>query len=68
MKLDWLPNILPVKQIAVPADHYTVSDNFSETVRTTLTTGSVSMRTGRFFTKEDHDKLFDSIKNYRFKD
>lgn len=68
MRLDWLSNILPVKQIPVPADHYTASDDFAETVRASLTTGSVSMRTGRFFTQEDHDKLFDSIKNYHFKD
>jgi hypothetical protein len=68
MRLDWLPSILSIKQIPIPSDHYTASDSFAETVRATLTTGSVSMRTGRFFTKEDHDKLFDSIKNYRFND
>lgn len=68
MRLNWLPNILAIKSVPVPPDHYVVNENFAETVRSSLATGSVSMRTGSLFTKEDHDRLYNEIKNYRFTD
>lgn len=50
----------------VPPDHYQSDASFVKQVRITLADGSVSMGVGRMFTREDHDKLYASLKNYEF--
>ena len=52
----------------VPPDSYQPDTSFVKQVRVALADGSVSMGIGRMFTREDHDKLYNSLKNYKFTD
>ncbi|MDP2833617.1 MAG: hypothetical protein Q8Q28_10095 [Pseudomonadota bacterium] len=51
---------------AVPPDHYQPEVSFVKQVRVSLSDGSVSMGIGNMFTREGHDKLYASLKNYQF--
>ncbi|MBU1980715.1 MAG: hypothetical protein KJ958_16285 [Gammaproteobacteria bacterium] len=51
---------------AVPPGRYQSDVSFVKQVRVALSDGSVSMGVGRMFTREDHDKLYASLKNYQF--
>ncbi len=56
------------KRIPVPSNHDKIDEDFAETLRASLSDGSVSMGMGKMFTKEEHDRLYQSLKNYRFTD
>lgn len=65
--ISWLTSLLP-KQIPTPSNSYEISDHFAEALRASLSQGSVSMGLGKMFTKEEHDRLYQSLKDYRFSD
>lgn len=52
--------------VPVPLGRDMPNKLFAETMRASLSQGSVSMGLGKMFTKEDHDALYQSIKDYRF--
>lgn len=52
--------------IPVPPSRDVPDRMFAETLRASLSLGSVSMGVGKMFTKDDHDRLYQSLKDYRF--
>lgn len=70
MKLNRIRDLFSVKYIPVPVppNHYVAESGFPEAVRASLSQGSVSMGVGKMITQEDHDRLYESLKGYRFSD
>lgn len=52
--------------LPIPPNREMPSREFAETVRASLSQGNVSMGLGKMFTKEDHDALYESIKDCKF--
>lgn len=50
----------------IPPDSYRVDASFARQVRSSLAVGNVSMGLGRMFSKEDHERLYASLKDYKF--
>lgn len=68
MKPNRIFDFFSVKSIPVPPNRYIAGSEFPETVRALLSQGSVSMGIGKMITQEDHDRLYESLKDYKFSD
>lgn len=58
--------VLNTIRTPIPPNSYQPGASFVKRVRSSLAVGNVSMGVGRMFSKEDHERLYASLKDHKF--